>query len=432
MEGDQTRQKLLIFSFSTVAAITVSSFIKITIPRKIGPAEFGTFCTFENLSISIFAFTTFGLEHITRSKKLVSDNEVRQIHSEATSFRLLICIIILFGSFYFPNENSLTLSLLLLWQLFFTQNTIYCSILQRYEKITANAATSILSKLLFLIFFIALQSDINSSYSFALFTTSFEIVRTIIIVYTIRKYRLPVSIIPSLPRKKTLLTLYPFFFQHITQQLYAKINGIIIPLISNRSETGYYGAANNIILLGVVFTPAINAVLAPLLSRTESNKQRNDISERSTLFILPLLIFFSVAVFTFSLPICTSVFGADFKSASLALKSLSPTIPITYISIIFSIDAINNRKISSLAKINLSSLVTTTIISTLLIHLFLATYRPGLCSFGASISILLCESIAAFRITKNSTLILTQKSRQSIFTTLSASTFLIGTISTLK
>ena len=428
MEGDQTRKKLLVFTLSTIATIAISSFVKITIPRKIGPAEFGTFCTFENISISIFALTTFGLEHITRSRKLVSDDDVHRIHNEAASFRILICLLIIFGSFYYPIENKKTLSLLLAWQLFFTQNSLYSSILQRYEKITANAATSILSKILFFVCFISVQSDINSSYEFALLTTSFEVFRTLLIFVTIRRLRLPISFVPAIPQKKTFLILYPFFFQHVTQQLYAKINGVILPLISNATEAGYYGAANNIILLGVIFTPAINAVLTPILSRTESRNKRIDISERSTIFVLPALIVFSTFIFGFSLPICTLIFGAPFKISSLPLKALSPTIPITYISIISAIDATNNGKINSIIKINISSLALALLISSSLIFVFIQSNRPGECSLGASISILICESIAAFRITKQSSLIFTKTSKRFAFSTLSSSTFFIGII----
>jgi O-antigen/teichoic acid export membrane protein len=212
LEGDQTRKKLLVFTLSTIATIAISSFVKITIPRKIGPAEFGTFCTFENISISIFALTTFGLEHITRSRKLVSDDDVHRIHNEAASFRILICLLIIFGSFYYPIENKKTLSLLLAWQLFFTQNSLYSSILQRYEKITANAATSILSKILFFVCFISVQSDINSSYEFALLTTSFEVFRTLLIFVTIRRLRLPISFVPAIPQKKNVSHPISVFF----------------------------------------------------------------------------------------------------------------------------------------------------------------------------------------------------------------------------
>ena len=430
MEGDQTKRKIAIFTLSTVTGVAISSIVKTIIPRKIGPDQFGIFYNFENLTIFCFSIVTLGLDQFTRSKRELVPKEIDQIHREAFFIRAVLFITIAALLIYsFPKFRT-TILLFIIWQIFFTQNTIFCSLLQRDEKILANSTASVLSKILFLFVFLSLHNTIRSALDCALIISMMEIVRTAIISATLIIKKINLSIRPIAPSFSTVKILLPFFSLHASQQLYARTNGVLIPAISNPTELGYYGAANNIILLGVIFAPSLNAVFTPTLSKIKNRKERNKITDSSTVIILPLLIFIASLTFSLSAEVSTKIFGEGFIYSSLSLKFLSPTIPITYISIVCGIEAINTNKTIALTKINLKSLLFTAVTCSSLL-VFFSPNRPGLPSALASISILICESFAAYKISKLTMLSLGIGVKKFTFISGSLSTFIIGIISIL-
>lgn len=396
MEGAQTKHKIvkniILFSASTATSTLISSIIKAAIPGKIGPEEFGRYFYVESISISLFAITTLGIDNLTRNAGKKEENWLLKIHSEALSLRITLCAIIILGALLLLPENTHEILLpLLLWQFFFTQNSILSSLLHRNEKILHTSLANTISKISTIPVLLVFWSKIKTSGDVALLILIFEIIKTVIIVFTVQRTGTEAAYSPTIPAKRTIIKLSPFFLQHTSQQIYARLGIILIPILSNDVEAGWYGGGSNVVLLGLLFAPSINAVIAPMVSKSTNENDRKKIIRNSNSYIIPILSIIAVCLFSFSSEIVSLVFGKNFINSSLPLKAMAPSIPLTYLSIIHSIDIINQKKTWLLVRITLYSIPISAFLIVLLIPTFHSFNQPGLAAAAAATSGFLSE-----------------------------------------
>jgi O-antigen/teichoic acid export membrane protein len=143
-------------------------------------------------------------------------------------------------------------------------------------------------------------------------------------------------------------------------------------------EVGWYGAAMGLASLTLLLTPLINWVLIPLFSRAAatSEAELNFIVRRSTEFILALATPVSLLMVTGADVWISIVFGEAFAPAVTAMRVLSVSCLLMYVSIVAATALMMINRTWAMCGVFVSALVISPTLNLLLIGPGLG-YGPG-------------------------------------------------------
>ena len=73
--------------------------------------------------------------------------------------------------------------------------------------------------------------------------------------------------------RPSLINSLPYYVNRIALTVYANVDVIVVSMVSNNTEVGFYSGAQNIAGLSMFISPLIGWVLMPLLARAGARSE---------------------------------------------------------------------------------------------------------------------------------------------------------------
>lgn len=186
---------------------------------------------------------------------------------------------------------------------------------------------------------------------------------------------------------------FAFCAGNLFQTLYASIDSVILGFIAGNRPVAFYGSANRLLTIPMVFPYLLGSATLPMLSRLGLDPKVD--FERTARKTLSLLITCSVplaiGMASMAGPGISIIFGPAFSEAVPVLTILSLTVPLTFLDMQFyQILAAQNREIQWTRIMGVSCAVNP-LVNVALIPLSIHQWHNG--AIGAALSLLVTEGI---------------------------------------
>jgi len=342
-------------TLSEVFTKGVSFVIFILLARHFGPEIYGQWA-FALGFVGLFAILVdFGFTTLTIRELAKDKSKTSQYVDNILAMKLILGLIVLFLIFIvsqFLNENEQTLKLIYFLGLYVVVNnfaTFFQSVFRAYEKMyyeTICRGVQGIILLLLSVFFIANSASILTISYVYIFSA---IIAFLLSLFFIRCYfekfflRVKWKIC-----KEILKESWPFLFSGIFYMIYFKIDSVMLGLLSNMKEVGYYGAAYNIFIAFFIVLEIISASFFPKLSffykndRVKFKKVFLDFKLVITAISIPL----TIMAFSFSGFIISKIYSPRYFISITILKILSVIILFRFLAHIYSwfLTSVNEQK----------------------------------------------------------------------------------------
>lgn len=369
----------------------VSLIILFFITRRYAPNEVGLYLfafTFANFFVMGVSFGSNQLltREIARNKSITSQYVGNIIGLNI--FLSLICfsLIILILQFFSPEAFWFTFFVsiaLVINQIAF----IFASVFLVYRKIQYNLIAGITSKVVLLgLFFLFLSMDKKLIYLPLLHIAS-ALCLFLISAGIFRKRISKIKVDFDFSFWRALIkNSVPFFVINVLSMLYFRIDTVMISLIRDFSEVGFYNTVFNVVKATLIIPIAFSAVIYPVFSNLyHSQSLLKSIYKRNFGQLLIISIVLTLILTLFSKQIVLLAFGEKFLVSSKALFVLSLSIPFIFI---------NKLNATALFSVNLEKWPVYILISGAFINVILnALVIPQYGFIGAAVTTVITEII---------------------------------------
>lgn len=367
----------------------VSLIILFFITRRYTPNEVGlylfafAFANFFVMGVS-FGSTRLLTREIARNKSVTSQyvgNTIGlNIFLSLICFSLIILILQLFfrGAFWFTFLVSIAL---IIDHITFTFSSVFLA----YRKIQYNLISGITSKVVLLgLFFLFLSVDKKLIYLPLLHIAS-ALCFFFISAGIFRRRISKIKVNFDFGFWRALIkNSVPFFVINVLNMLYFRIDTVMISLIRDFSEVGFYNMVFNIVKATLIIPMAFSAVIYPVFSSLYHNESLlKSIYKRNFSQLLTISIVLTLILTLFSKQIVLLAFGDKFTVSSKALFVLSLSIPFIFI---------NKLNAMALFSVNLEKWPVYILISGVFINVVLnAVVIPQYGFIGAAVTTVITE-----------------------------------------
>jgi len=369
----------------------VSLIILFFITRRYTPNEVGIY-------LFAFAFANFFVMGVSFGSNQVLIREIARKKSMTSRyvgntiglniFLSLICfsLIILILQFFFPEVFWFTFFVsiaLVINQIAFTFTSVFLA----YRKIQYNLVTGITSKVVLLgLFFLFLSMDKKLIYLPLLHITS-ALCLFLISAGIFRRRISKIKVDFDFGFWRALIkNSVPFFLINVLSMLYFRIDTVMISLIRDFSEVGFYNTVFNVVKATLIIPMAFSAVIYPVFSNLYHNQSLlKSIYKRNLGQLLIISIVLTSILTLFSKQIVLLAFGEKFIVSSKALFVLSLSIPFIFI---------NKLNATALFSVNLEKWPVYILISGAFINVVLnALVIPQYGFVGAAVTTVITEIV---------------------------------------
>ncbi|MDE9563765.1 oligosaccharide flippase family protein [Xenorhabdus bovienii] len=372
----------------------------ITLPyltRALGVSQYGALNTALNIILYMILFVDFGFNlSATReiAKNKLNYKYINNIYwnviASKISISIFIISIFLLAVFQIEKYNDIKYTILFMIPQIIGSIMFPLWLYQGIEKIYLVSIISTFSKLLTIplfIIFVNTPEDLNTAAIIQSLPLLISGITSTIILIKWKAITPP--ILKNIKIKSTIYDSLPIFLGSAAISLYTLCTPIILSLMSNFTEVGYYVAADKLrsailgifLILGQVIYPRVNILL------------QNNINEyykfiRKLIIIQLMLSTIAMITFYFIMPLLAPfILGGEFYNLGIIIKIMSPMIILIPSSVILA-----NCILLPMGKNKLYAIIPSI---TAVIHLpytlVLSKYYGAL---GSSISILLTEIIS--------------------------------------
>jgi O-antigen/teichoic acid export membrane protein len=357
-------KKVVFRNIYSVGFIQVANYVfpLITVPivsRAIGPDKFGVI-NFASAFVGYFIlFIGYGFD-LTATRKLAQDPENSEnrnkVFSETLYAQSLLLLIstafFLFFLFYIPQLREEKLVAIFSFSVcvgtVITQNWLF----QAMQDLSKIAILNLVGKVIFTIIIVTSVHH-KSDYTWQPLAVSISsiLVGLISFVWSIKRYKLRLLRINMASCLRILWQEKLFFLSLIIINLYTTTNIVILGLVKNSEEVGYYTAGQKLV---AIFQSIISLVLIqalfPYISKAfgESRQKGLDIAQRLLPIVISLTFLAGVFLFFAGPYILILLYGEAFRSAVPVFRILAFTPVIVAFSTIVGIQVMMNLKMDNL------------------------------------------------------------------------------------
>lgn len=357
-------KKVLVKNIFSVGFIQIANYVfpLITVPvvsRAIGPDRFGVI-NFANAFVAYFIlFIGYGFD-LTATRKIAQDpdnlenrNKVFSETFYAQSLLLLISTaFFFFFLFYMPQLRHEKLVAIFSFSVCFgtliTQNWLF----QAMQDLSKIAILNLVGKIVFTIIILTTVHR-RSDYVWQPLAVSISsiLVGGFSFIWSIKRYKLKLQRIAFSSCFKLLWEEKFFFFSLVIINLYTTTNIVILGLIKNAEEVGYYAAGQKLV---AIFQSIISLVLIqalfPYIGKAfgESHKKGLDIAQKLLPIVIIITSLAGIFLFIAGPYILILIYGEAFRLSVPVFKILAFTPVIIAFSTIAGIQVMINLKMDNL------------------------------------------------------------------------------------
>ncbi|MCL5675991.1 MAG: flippase [Patescibacteria group bacterium] len=324
----------------------VTYLITLILARAYGPTGFGDFIKIITYVSYFYIMADFGANAIA-VKVITEEKDSREILSSLLGFRLLASLILIFISLavlsFLPIGNGqgytplvrlgiIVLSVTILTQsILTTANASFQKDLRYDKSVLATAFGYLLTLLLAYLFSLGHLSLVFIALSYAAGG-----LLTVLICYLL----LPQKILPSFNPEKLryiFFTSLPLGVTLVLNVIYFKADSFILTLTRSTQEVGVYGLAYKFFELSLVFpTFFMNSLYPVFLEKKQDKSGFKSILKQSGIILVVGAVLLTLVMLLFAPLLINFTSGAkyltDFSGAVLALRILSLSLPLFFVS----------------------------------------------------------------------------------------------------
>ena len=336
------------FGFAAQFATKIASFaFNILVVRQLGPELFGqysavnafgaTFIVIADLGLSIYAIRQIAMNR----DKPDGAEKTAQFNGNLLALRLVLSLIASVVMLTFATLTGRPATMLMglglvatSWVLYAFQGS-YAAMLGGFERLDVSSRAQIIYQLLFVALGAVVVLVLGLSYVALIAANVISIALLTWLCWRgVRSLDIKVGR-PNLAQWPNIIrACIPFGIVTLALGLSYKFDSVLLNLTRSDAETGYYGAAYNLVFSAVVFSNVLNTSLFPSLTRhaVTSPHELPRIYERAMRYLLLVSIPIAVAVWALSDQLVPFLFKAQFAPAVDALRILIWVVPFMYVS----------------------------------------------------------------------------------------------------
>ena len=336
------------FGFAAQFATKIASFaFNILVVRQLGPELFGqysavnafgaTFIFIADLGLSIYAIRQIAMNR----DKPDGAEKTAQFNGNLLALRLVLSLIASVVMLTFATLTGRPATMLMglglvatSWVLYAFQGS-YAAMLGGFERLDVSSRAQIIYQLLFVALGAVVVLVLGLSYVALIAANVISIALLTWLCWRgVRSLDIKVGR-PNLAQWPNIIrACIPFGIVTLALGLSYKFDSVLLNLTRSDAETGYYGAAYNLVFSAVVFSNVLNTSLFPSLTRhaVTSPHELPRIYERAMRYLLLVSIPIAVGVWALSEQLVPFLFKAQFAPAVDALRILIWVVPFMYVS----------------------------------------------------------------------------------------------------
>lgn len=359
------------------------------ISRVLGAKSLGVYSFYYSISIYFSYLAMLGIniygnraiaqvkENVLKVKKVFTNIYVLQFIASIISILLYLIFILI-------SKNKI-ISIIMIMNILtslFNINWLYFG----QEKFKPVIFTQLIIKTLITILIFIFVKNENSLIIYSILKCSSDLIFNIILfVFSIKYIKL--NNISKTSIKNNLKPCLLLFIPAIATTIYQQTDKVMIGILVNKTEVGYYECASKLITITLGLVSAVLTVISPKMSNLISRKKDDDskkIFNNSINYILCLATAISFGIISISKEFVPLFFGSSYKS------SINLTIGLA-VSLLF-VSFSNSLKLLYLIpkekdKIYTNSVICGTILNILLNYILISKYN----AMGAVISTVITE-----------------------------------------
>lgn len=359
------------------------------ISRVLGVKSLGIYSFYYSISIyfsylAMLGINIYGNRAIAQVKE--NDKTLKKVFTNIYVLQFIASIIslLLYLIFILISKNKI-ISIIMIMNILtslFNINWFYFG----QEKFKPVIFTQLIIKTLITILIFVFVKNENSLILYSLLKCSSDLIFNIILFIFSIKY-IKFNNISKTSVKNNLKPCLLLFIPALATTIYQQTDKVMIGILVNKTEVGYYECASKLITITLGLVSAVLTVISPKMSNLISRKKDDDskkLFNNSINYILCLATAISFGVISISKEFVPLFFGSSYKS------SINLTIGLT-VSLLF-VSFSNSLKLLYLIpkekdKIYTNSIIYGTILNITLNYIFISKYN----AMGAVISTVITE-----------------------------------------
>ncbi|HKU36901.1 MAG TPA: oligosaccharide flippase family protein [Polyangiales bacterium] len=383
---------------SLLCTWTVALLVRFAVPRHLGPLAFGELSFVETFAGGFFVFATLGVETYAMREAATRPQHTSDYFAGVNIARVLVSTLLMaamLGVLVLRGKSPTLLAAAAICGLTnFTAslNSLLGTLLQATSSTSRLAASNVIAKIAWgLALMIALwEGHVELLWLFALPALFSEAFKTWLLYPGARdavglKWRIDLA-----ATRAVLRTSFPFYLGTIAIALGGPLNFMALELLKSDShELGWYGATLNLAGLALIFSPILQWVQLPLLSRARARGagQVDAILayslEALLLISIPLVLIGALGGEYFVL----LALGPAYVPGTLAFQVLIVMFVFTYAAMILANGLITHGRGWSLSTISIANVLAAPLLSMALVPLVRDWMGEGGDAAGAAIAL---------------------------------------------
>jgi O-antigen/teichoic acid export membrane protein len=331
---------------SLAISVAVAFFVRLMLPRYLGPQLFGRVHFSESLATGFFVITTLGFD--TYISKEVSKNTAHasDFFGGLLIVRAGLSIVALASTLsmlWWMQKPTLEYTLVVVfafWQASFLLNNTFIALLNANSTVGEMVLLNIISKIIWgggVMLVIWTQGPVQA---IAVCFLGSELLKSVFLYRVVRdnlnlKIRLDFKATYAI-----VLSSLPYFLTTLIARVYQKLDVSMISHNGWDREVGWYGAAANVSAIIILFLPLVSSVVMPMCSRIamhESHDAMNQVMRGAVRVTSLGSVLVCLQVVLHAQDIVRLLFGPDFAPSVRTLQAIAPTFPLTYLAVLFSL-----------------------------------------------------------------------------------------------
>ncbi len=385
------------------ATLTVAFVIRFWLPRSLGPATFGQFHFAEAFCEALYLFTALGVADYIGKEVSTRTEHASEFFGGMVLVRAVLSVLLcglMFPILWLIGKGRLEMTLCFIlagWQVALIANQTFSALLNAKGEVDELALVRVASKIVWglgigscLLFY----RDVR--WVAVWFLVGEAIQTPVLFAVARRRLRLRFRVDLGVT-KMVLLGSVPYFVNFVATRIYDRIDVQMLSVMTDDKEVGYYGAAANLALGGILFLPVLNAVVLPMGARIgqASRDELNRVMRAAVRGALVIGSLVTVMLWLHAESGTTLIFGDRYENAVPSLRMLSFLFPLTYMAVLGSMHLVQVDKVWSVTKISLFGLVLNPVLNVFFIPWFAALYGEGGGGLAAATTSVLSELVAA-------------------------------------
>lgn len=359
------------------------------ISRVLGVKSLGIYAFYYSISIyfsylAMLGINIYGNRAIAQVKE--NDKTLKKVFTNIYVLQFIASIIslLLYLIFILISKNKI-ISIIMIMNILtslFNINWFYFG----QEKFKSVIFTQLIIKTLITILIFVFVKNENSLIIYSILKCSSDLIFNIILFIFSIKY-IKFNNISKTSVKNNLKPCLLLFIPALATTIYQQTDKVMIGILVNKTEVGYYECASKLITITLGLVSAVLTVISPKMSNLTSRKKDDDskkLFNNSINYILCLATAISFGIISISKEFVPLFFGSSYKS------SINLTIGLA-VSLLF-VSFSNSLKLLYLIpkekdKIYTNSVIYGTILNIILNYIFISKYN----AMGAVISTVITE-----------------------------------------